>query len=377
MILSCLLLFFSASSIGNPQDQKKQIEQEIAKERIKLKKIEDSYSKQQAIVLIEERKLSNLVRKLQSITDEESNIKNSLENLNLYIAKTDAYRNQQLDHLKKIYFLKWQLSIKSYISPLLSIGNIDRARRLQIKIGLLKYLARSEVREARKIDESTKQQNVLIKQRQDKLKSLEVFKSRYKAQVEEVEKSQRKIVNEANKLKKLIGSKKHKLRKKTQHYKKILATIKRLAREAANQSRSFLGESFFTRKGKLRWPVDGLLNKVKQFNQSDGVEFSVHPGTYVRAVHGGKVVFADAFPGFNMLVIVDHGDGYYTLYGYNQSLFKDEGDIVKPDDIIAVVGGSYGFINETSKQKIKNLAYFEIRNKSKSVNALEWLRHTP
>src|SRR5690606_5604850 len=93
---------------------------------------------------------------------------------------------------------------------------------------------------------------------------------------------------------------------------------------------SSFGGPFANAKGKLPWPVDGRL--VASYGTPrggdartkwDGVLIGADIGTQVRAVHGGRVVFADWLRGAGLLVILDHGNGYLSLYGHNQSLLRD------------------------------------------------------
>ena len=104
------------------------------------------------------------------------------------------------------------------------------------------------------------------------------------------------------------------------------------------------GGPFASAKGKLPWPVDGRL--VARYGTPrggdartkwDGVLIGANAGTQVHAVHGGRVVFADWLRGAGLLVILDHGGGYLSLYGHNQSLLRRAGDVVKAGDPIATV----------------------------------------
>ncbi|EPM48531.1 peptidase, M23/M37 family protein, partial [Pseudomonas syringae pv. actinidiae ICMP 19073] len=105
------------------------------------------------------------------------------------------------------------------------------------------------------------------------------------------------------------------------------------------------GGPFAEARGKLPWPIDGRL--LARFGEArgddertkwDGVMISATAGSQVHAVHGGRVVFADWLRGAGLLVILDHGNGYLTLYGHNQSLLKSAGDIVKAGEAISTVG---------------------------------------
>ncbi|MBF7728543.1 murein hydrolase activator EnvC family protein [Pseudomonas sp. N040] len=126
-------------------------------------------------------------------------------------------------------------------------------------------------------------------------------------------------------------------------------------------------------RGQLPWPVNGRL--VARYGSArggdsrstwDGVMISAAAGSPVKAVYGGRVVFADWLRGAGLLVIVDHGDGYLTLYGHNQSLLKNAGDLVKAGEAISTVGNSGG--QETPA------LYFAIRQQGRPTNPAQWCR---
>jgi len=134
-------------------------------------------------------------------------------------------------------------------------------------------------------------------------------------------------------------------------------------------------EPFSEHKGKLTWPVAGTL--VHDFGQPrggstmkwNGVVMETPRGTEVRAVYHGRVAFADWLAGMGLLVIVDHGEGYMTLYGYNETILKKAGDWVAPGDVIATVGDSGG-------QSEAGL-YFELRKGTRPVNPRSWITRRP
>ena len=130
-------------------------------------------------------------------------------------------------------------------------------------------------------------------------------------------------------------------------------------------------EPFAGLKGKLAWPVQGRL--TGDFGQSrgagpvkwNGVLLEASAGTPVRAIYHGRVAFADWLQGLGLLVIVDHGGGYMSLYGHNEALLKESGDWVEPGETIAQVGDSGG-------QSRAGL-YFEIRYNGEPVNPHPWI----
>jgi septal ring factor EnvC (AmiA/AmiB activator) len=133
--------------------------------------------------------------------------------------------------------------------------------------------------------------------------------------------------------------------------------------------------AFSEYKGRLTWPVAGtLIHDFGQPRVSDklkwnGVVLSAPRGREVRVIYHGRVVFADWLAGMGLLVIVDHGDGYMSLYGYNESVLKDAGDWVAPGDAIATVGESGG--------QQQPALYFEIRSGGRPVNPRQWVSRRP
>lgn len=128
---------------------------------------------------------------------------------------------------------------------------------------------------------------------------------------------------------------------------------------------------FPARKGKLDWPVEGSL--AARFGSRRavgdltwrGVLIQAPLGTEVRAVSHGRVAFADWLRGFGLLVIIDHGEGYMTLYGHNQALYKEAGEWVETGEVIATVG-------DTGGPDVAGL-YFELRQQGRPVNPVTWI----
>ena len=128
-------------------------------------------------------------------------------------------------------------------------------------------------------------------------------------------------------------------------------------------------ERFSQLKGRLSWPAAGRLaarfGTPKGGSLSwDGVLISAEPGDEVKAVHHGRVAFADWLRGFGLLLIIDHGDGWMSLYGHNRSLFKEVGDWVQRGEPVALVG-------DTGGRGTAGL-YFGIRHQGAAVDPLHW-----
>ncbi len=130
-------------------------------------------------------------------------------------------------------------------------------------------------------------------------------------------------------------------------------------------------DAFAKLRGKLSWPVAGKL--LASFGQTraggvkwDGVLLSGSQGSAVRAVYHGRVVYADWLSGLGLLAIIDHGDGYLSLYGHNERLYKEVGEKVTAGDTIATVGDSGG--------RSTPALYFEIRKAGRPVDPRPWFK---
>ena len=124
-------------------------------------------------------------------------------------------------------------------------------------------------------------------------------------------------------------------------------------------------------RGKLAWPVQGRL--MARFGETrggtvkwDGVLLSVERGAEVRAVYSGRVLYSDYLTGLGLLTIVDHGDGYLSLYGHNDRLYKAAGDRVSSGEPIAAAGDSGG--------RNQPELYFEIRKGGRPVDPAPWFK---
>jgi septal ring factor EnvC (AmiA/AmiB activator) len=129
-------------------------------------------------------------------------------------------------------------------------------------------------------------------------------------------------------------------------------------------------EPFRSRKGRLSWPIAGKL--ISDFGQPradgslrwNGILVGATPGRDVRAVYYGRVAYADWLPGMGLLMVIEHGDGYMSLYGHNETLYRQVGDWVEPGDVIAGAGDSGG--------RDRVALYFEIRRGGQPENPHRW-----
>ena len=128
---------------------------------------------------------------------------------------------------------------------------------------------------------------------------------------------------------------------------------------------------FSNLKGKLAWPVRGRMLRDYGDVRADagltatGILLAAAAGSPVRALYHGRVVFGDWLPGMGLLMVVDHGQGYMSLYGHNEALLKEAGDWVTPGEVIAQVGDSGG--------QAEPALHFEIRHDGVPEDPHRWI----
>ncbi len=151
----------------------------------------------------------------------------------------------------------------------------------------------------------------------------------------------------------------------------LLDLIARLRDAIADIPKVLAGaEPFASLRGRLPWPAAGPMREgfgvaTGGGRPSEGVLIEAARGAPVRAVSHGRVAFADWMAGYGLLLIVDHGDGYMSLYAHNEAVRAEVGDWVSAGEVIAEAGNSGG--------RSDSGLYFELRAKGRPVDPVGWL----
>lgn len=218
----------------------------------------------------------------------------------------------------------------------------------------------------------------LIEAERGKLLQFKALKLQHQERVIELEALQREVAKKAYRAQRL----KQALASKQSEMERLLESVKKekeeeLRRIAELQRRKKALEELLSRlarekkpeedhlsrlKDKLPLPAEGTLKKLPYH---EGVAILCKPGTEVRAVGAGKVVFASPFEGYGNLVIIDHGRGYHTVYAYLDKILKRPGERVKAGEVI-------GKVFEAQKEE-GPLVYFEVRHNGRCEPPSRWL----
>ncbi len=248
------------------------------------------------------------------------------------------------------------------------------------------YFQRARLARMQDIDEDLAELRTVEKKVQQKTQKLEKTRKEQNREKTQLEKTRQKRTHVLAGLQQQILAKGERLslmkadKHRLQRLLDSLATLSRPSPTPEDHEPAFTSEGsehipFVKLRGKLRWPSRGRLTtrygsarKIGKLKWQ-GVNISAPEGTKVSAISHGRVAFSNWLRGFGLLTIIDHGDGYMSLYGGNQSLFKEVGDWVEAGEVIASVGKSGG--------RKDSALYFEIRHNGKPNNPLKWCRNKP
>lgn len=356
---------------GSPHEEYNKIQKEIDTHKKKLEHVK----KQEYSVLSD---IENMNKQLKMTESALRKYKNSLAYTESKIAQVEAEITVNRSNLEKQReWLKRKLrAIQRYgrdADTVMLLLNADDIVQLSKTTKYLQYIAVHENRLLNNYKENIEGLN--RKERQLVSLKTDLIRNRQKVQNEEESLAKKKKSRETllASVKREEASYKRMLRELQDASEKLLDIIRES--EKAAQDDKFEGKGLSKLKGKLPWPVDGKV--VVQYGSQRDPQFNTpifRSGTYIqsgsdavaKAVYSGKVVFAEWFKGYGQLVILNHGDGYHTLYGSLSEIFAGVGDIIKDKQIIGRVGNS-GIVNSPG-------VYFELRYKGKPLDPLQWLR---
>ncbi len=426
LALSCLLSPAFADERAQTQQQLDATRQDIAELKKTLGKLQEEKSGVQKDLKATETDIGNLEKQVEALQQELKKTEGELERLDtekkklqsarveqqrlIAIQARSAYQNGREEYLKLLlnqqnpekfartltyydYLSKARLEqLRTFNETLRQLANVEQEISTQQQQLLAQRADLDSRRQALETERGKRQQvlaklNNDMKDRDQKLQSREQDQADLAKVLKTIEETLARQAREAEEARKKALLAQQEAEKRRQQEALAAAAARNQAREPVEppkKARTTLGPlvssdgasyggAFSAARGKLPWPVNGRL--LARFGDArgsdarakwDGVMISANPGTQVRAVHGGRVVFADWLRGAGLLVILDHGNGYLSLYGHNQSLLKSAGDIVKAGEAISTVGDSGG-------QDTAGL-YFAIRQQGRPTDPSQWCR---
>lgn len=369
---------FIASVYAEPTKQETEkklvkIQEQIRKSQQKLEQKHGELGSLEKLLREAEQSIGNLNQQLVAT---EASLNQSQEK----IAKLQAEEKQLQKQLSKHHDIlyaqirsEYQYGGQQKLKLLLNQQKPEKLGRNLIYYDYLHSARLSEIDKATKVLQSVNEVQAEILQTEEIAKQAKRSLLNEKQSLEQAQKQRKSAISSLNSN---VSSEKGKLANLEGNEKQLKGLIEKLRLALAEIPVVDKSKGFSISQGKLYWPVVGKpSNKFGQKRNSarsklnwQGVFIPSTEGNNVRSIYHGRVAFAEWMRGLGLLIIVDHGDGYMSLYGHNQSLFKQVGEWIEAGEKLATVGNSGG-------NNAPGL-YFEIRKQGSPINPAKWCAKT-
>lgn len=392
-----LLLLLPIGAHAEKVDESKEALQDL-KSRIEsltkeLDSTKEAHSEAADALKKSEQAISDANRKLYEISRQQNASKNTLQSLQHDQAGLNTTIRQQQALLGKQFYQQYINQQQGYLQVVLSgqdpgtiardlqyFSYLARARAATIaslrqnlnRVAALNQQTAATLAEISNLrEQQEKERQQLESDKQARKKVLQQLAGKIQSQRGEISKLRRdekRLTDLVERLSRIVPAKPKRKRQATPSATPTPSSP--IGKNEALPSSSQADGAFAALKGKLKLPALGdIVNRFGAVREDSGVSWKglfirANEGSEVRAIASGTVVFADWLRGFGNLLIVDHGDGYMSLYGNNQALLKKVGDDVDAGDRIASVGNSGG--------NAESGLYFEMRHQSKPFDPLSW-----
>lgn len=371
-ILLCLVLL-SAAAFAQQQEEKQlaEIQQQINE---KQKRVEQQLAvarKLQQELKENELAIASAARKLNQTQIALANNQQQQLQLKQRQGQIVADQSIQRELLAKQLRSAFMAGNHDYVKMLLNQEDAGKFERVNTYYQYLNNARKTQIDSLKKLATELQQVNGALIDKQAALTNLE---SEQQQQRSELTQQQTARENTLVRIEQNIDSEAAKIEQlqiNEQSLRKAIEAAQIAVRQAAErrQAESVSLSGLANLKGRLFRPADGRLRNLYGARRQGqvrwkGIMISGSSGSPVGAVHQGTVLYADWLKGFGLVIVVDHGEGYMSLYGHNQALLKQAGDAVDAGETIALVGQSGG-------QSAPGL-YFEIRHKGKAINPKGW-----
>jgi septal ring factor EnvC (AmiA/AmiB activator) len=371
MLLACspASLLFAANN-ASPSKQLSVIEEKLKKKK---QQVQETIAQERSVLSDLEAINRTIRQKQKEIRDYENrisqtqvNIKTLEEEIISISGRIEQRRQHLKERLKVLY--KQQYGGKALI--LITAGDYQDLIKKSRYMSLLAYQDRRLLSE---LNNEIELANAKKKDLEDMQKNLEISKAG-------IQKKKVEMESELSRKDKVLESVRSKRSTYEQMIKELEESSERLREmierlEAEKPMEPSAGRGFSSLKGRLAWPVEGeVVVSFGKYNDpqynipvfKNGIEIKASAGEEPKAVSDGSVVFADWFKGYGLLLIINHGNGYHTLYGHLSEIFHKSGDIIEKGTVVGKVGES-GLLTTPT-------LYFEIRHKGKPVDPMQWLK---
>ena len=371
-----LALCSSVFGVVSASPSQKEAEQKLSKVQEQIRSSQKKLEKQRGELGNLEKQLreaeQNIGELNQKLKDTEASLKNSQKKIAALQSEEKQLQKALSKHQRILYAQirsEYQYGGQQKLKLMLNQEQPEKLGRDLIYYDYLHRARLSEMNKATQILQSVNQVQAEILQEEQRSRATQQNLLNEKAALEKAQGKRKTAISALNNS---VSSEKQKLANLAGDEKELKGLIEKLRTALADIPVIDQNQGFSKSKGSLYWPVVGTpSNKFGQKRNAarnklkwQGVFIPSNEGNNVRSIYHGRVAFAEWMRGLGLLVIVDHGGGYMSLYGHNQSLFKQVGEWVNAGEILANVGNSGG--------NNKAGLYFEIRKQGSPLNPAKW-----
>lgn len=374
-LLLVLVLLFACLPLQAEDKAAKRAELQQLRERIatlqqQLQKVRNHYDELREELRKSEQRIASLSRSIPRLGRDLNQRRKRLDKLRDEERELQRSIAQQREYLGDQVRATYAMGRQEYLKILLNQESPATVGRV---VTYYDYLNKARSERIDRLSETINQLEKVRLEMEAETQRMRDLREKQKQEKSELENSRGERETLVAKLKEEIGSQDQRLAamlEDEQELKKLLNALadalEDIPAEAGNR------KPFPSLKGKMHWPASGPLlvsygspRKVGSLRWM-GVMIGAGQGDEVKAISHGRVAFADWLRGYGMVIILDHGDGYMSLYGQNQSLYKETGDWVESGETIATVGDSGG--------AERSGLYFEIRKDGKPTDPVRWCK---
>ena len=370
LILFCSLTAYgqsdlSAKNTAKTNQQLSEIQRRINQQKQTLSNTTVKITDLEQQLKTDDLAIGQVAKKLQATKQSLLAVRKKISQLANEQQQLESAKKQQEQILAKQLRAAYSAGHHDYLKLML---NQQKPSSVQRTITHYQYLNAARIKEIETFKQTIAKLNDIRTQQQVKAEEFTQLTQEQSQQKQILELSKVKQQQTLKALNKKALTGKQRLNKLEREESSLVALLKKMA-AAAKAAENLVGLSKLKRK--LNWPVKGRIShsfgSSKQgYLKWKGVFLSAPVGRQVKTIHSGTILFSDWLNGYGLVSVVDHGDGYMSLYGHNQALLKSVGDRVEAGEPIALVGQSGG--------QADSGLYFEIRHAGKAVNPKLWCR---
>lgn len=370
----------TGSALASQQDELDNLRKRIADLQQELEKTSESKSEAADALRESERAISDSNRKLAELALQHRVAGQTLEALQQQSRQLERNIQGQQAQLGKLLNQQYLGGKQEYLKLLLNNQDPNQAAR---DVQYYEYIARSRADWIKSLRANLAQLHTVTTQTRQKSAEIAALQAEQNSQKQILEKEKRTHQQVLNKIALQLKQQRREIGRLQRDENRLSRLVEKLSRMLAQPKSKglfsndqlpddrFDGKPFEQLKGKLALPVKGdVTNKFGNTRPDStvlwkGLFILASANQPVKAVAAGRVVFADWLRGFGNLLIIDHGKNYMSLYGNNETLYKQVGDVLHGGDTVAAVGNSGG--NEDSG------LYFELRHEGKPLDPAKWI----